>query len=153
MPAAAWWPPVRLRHKAEHRYDLVTVLKGTLFSGLGVAHTRVADNLDLYETKTGLRFFLGTLNLRLPVPPDLPDVGVRIDADEIRTTGHRTDITLVPARLRGERIFLLRPQVPVHDPEVLEVLAPFSLRERFDLHDGDEIAIEVDPDAERAAGD
>jgi len=136
-----------------YRYDLVTVLKGTLFSGLGVARTRVADNLDLYETKTGMRFIPGTLNLRLPAPPELPDVGVRIDADEIRTTGHRTDIMLVPARLRGERVFQLRPQVPVHDPEVLEVLAPFSLRERFDLHDGDEIEIEVDPDAERAAGD
>jgi CTP-dependent riboflavin kinase len=80
-------------------------------------------------------------------------VGVRIDADEIRTTGRRTDITLVPARLRGERVFLLRPQVPVHDPEVLEVLAPLSLRQRFELHDGDEIEIEVDPDVERAAGD
>ena len=55
-----------------YRYDLVTVLKGTLFSGLGVARTRVADNLDLYETKTRMRFFPGTLNLRLPAHPPYP---------------------------------------------------------------------------------
>jgi len=39
--------------------------QGTIFSGIGVAQTRVADNIDLYEKKTGMHFFPGTLNVRV----------------------------------------------------------------------------------------
>ena len=116
---------------------------GKVFAGKGIARTRVSDNLALYERKSGIRFFPGTLNVKLPSPPTLPAAEIHIDADEIRTSGHKTGIGMTAACLNGEPVFLLRPDNPVYEPDVIEVVAAINLRERFNLKNGDEVTIEV----------
>jgi CTP-dependent riboflavin kinase len=40
---------------------------------------------------------------------------------------------------------IIIPQVPSYPEDVLEVIAPFSLRERLELRDGDEVRLTVYP--------
>lgn len=117
--------------------------EGSVFSGLGRAQTRVADNVFLYERKVGVRFFPGTLNLRLTTDFTIPPTGVHIDASEITTSGRRTGITLVPAKIAGQVVFLMCPDLAAYEPNVVEVLAAFNIRERFNLKDGDKVLLEV----------
>jgi riboflavin kinase len=42
---------------------------------------------------------------------------------------------------------IIIPQVPFYPEDVLEVIAPFSLRERLKLRDGDEVRLTVYPPA------
>ncbi len=117
--------------------------RGEIFSGIGVAQTRIADNLELYEKKSGVRFFPGTLNVRLTEEFELPSDNIHITAEEILTPGRKSDISLVPAHLFGEKVFLLYSHNPMYDRNIIEIMASFIIRDRFDLSDGNEIEVEV----------
>jgi CTP-dependent riboflavin kinase len=123
--------------------EKVKKYRGTIFSGIGVAQIRVADNLDLYEKKTRMRFFPGTLNVRVAEEFTLPKNRIDIAAEEIVTTGRKSKMSLVPASLFGEAVVLLYPHNALYGRSVIEIMAPFNVRTRFGLHDGDEIEIEV----------
>ena len=124
--------------------DTTTGYRGVVTSGVGVARIRVADNLDLYERKTGMRFFPGTQNVLATRPLILPRKRIDIPGREILTTGRETTISLVPARVFGELVYLLYPHNPLHNRNVIEILAPFNARERYGLRDGDRLQIEVE---------
>ena len=115
--------------------------RGKIFSGIGVARTRVAENLELYEMKSGMQFYPGTLNIKLSEMFELPEDNIHIPAEEIKTSGRKSDISLVPARLLGERVFLLYPHNPMYERDVMEIMGSFNIRDRFNLNDGDEIEI------------
>ena len=123
--------------------ETIKKYRGTIFSGIGVAQNRVADNLDLYEKKTKIQFFPGTLNVRVTEEFTLPNHRIDIAAEEIVSTGRKSKISLVPASLFGEPVFLLYPHNALYERNVVEIMAPFNVRNRFGLHDGDDIEIEV----------
>ncbi len=90
-----------------------------------------------------MQFFPGTLNVRVTEEFNLPDHRIDIAAEEIVSTGRKGKISLVPARLFGESVFLLYPHNAIYEQNVIEIMAPFNVRNRFGLSDGDEIEIEV----------
>ncbi len=117
--------------------------RGKIFSGIGVAQTRIADNLILYEKKTGLRFFPGTLNVRLTEDFVIPDDKIFISAEEITTIGHKTDISLVPVKLYSEQAFVLCPHISMYDPCVIEIMTTYCIRDKYSLNDSDYIEVEL----------
>ena len=58
------------------------VLHGKLVSGRGDFGLWIARLSDLYEQKTGMRLYPGTLNVELPTPYALPASVIRLEAAE-----------------------------------------------------------------------
>jgi hypothetical protein len=57
---------------------------------------------SLYERKTGMRLYPGTLNIELPGPYSLPRDVIRLEAEEY---GGRVSVSIVPCRIFDRRAF------------------------------------------------
>lgn len=122
---------------------MTKVYKGEVFTGIGVAKTRVEQNLDAYKQATGMDLLPGTLNVRLTEPFVVPSDSLYIPPDKIKPTENNRGITLIETVLGDEKVVIMHPDRPIYEPNVIEIMAPFNLRNRFKLKDGDEVQIEV----------
>jgi len=120
--------------------------RGKVFSSPEVARIPVKENLSVYQKKAGICFFPRTLNVRLDTDFEIPKNGIHINADEIKTTGSKIGITMIPAVFRAERIFLMCPDYPTFKPNVIEIMASFDIRKQFNIMDNDFIEFEVEID-------
>ena len=118
--------------------------RGKVFSSPEIDQIPVRQNLSVYQKKTGICFFPKTLNVRLDTDFEIPKGGIHINKDELKTTEHRTGITLVPATFRSDRIFLICPDHPTHKPKVIEIVASFNMWRKFNITDDDYIEFEVE---------
>jgi len=80
-------------------------LRGRLVSGQGAFGSWIDRLFDLYEKKTGMRLYPGTLNLELPAPYSLPPDVIRLEAAEY---AGRVSVNIVPCRIFDRPAFLLR---------------------------------------------
>ena len=122
------------------------VLHGKLVSGRGDFGLWIARLSDLYEQKTGMRLYPGTLNVELPTPYALPASVIRLEAAEY---SGRVSVSLVPCKIFKRPAFLLRTDqnesgTGHHPKNVVEIATDIRLRDAFSLHDGDSIEIELD---------
>ena len=115
--------------------------RGTIFSGLGVATTRVRQNLELYQAKTGMDLVPGTLNVELTEDFHVPDNRITISSTQVRPLSKKRAITLVRATMWGHDVIIMIPDPPKYGKHVIEVMASVNIRERFGLQDGDEVEI------------
>jgi riboflavin kinase len=122
------------------------VFYGTVFSGRGEGKKFLSlpwVSRQIKE-KTGFKPYLGTLNLRLtgeaaklkkqlqkahPIP---------IDPGEGYCPGF-----VIKAKIGVSTVAIVIPEVPNYPEDVLEVVAPFCLREKEKLVDGSAVAVEV----------
>jgi len=123
----------------------MTTLVGIVTTGLGDCARWIALHREAYARETGLQLYPGTLNVRLPVPFELPAGCQRMEAAEY---GGRVNVSVVPCRILGLRALILRTDANddgtgPHPRELIEVAAEVGLRETFDLEDGDEVTVEV----------
>jgi CTP-dependent riboflavin kinase len=111
-----------------------------------------------YLRKTGMRFYPGTLNVRLDAPYSLPKRVIRLEASEY---GGTVSVNIVPCVIRisgqvihgqsdGKQAFLLRTDANEegrghHPKTIVEIAADVQLRDCFGLRDGDLVEIEVEP--------
>jgi riboflavin kinase len=121
------------------------VLRGRLVSGRGDFGVWIGRLGDLYENKTGMRLYPGTLNLELPVSYSLPSNAIRLEAVEY---SGRVSVIIVPCKIFDRPAFLLRTdeneQGTGHHPKnVIEIATDICLRDAFSLHDGDWIEVRV----------
>ncbi|HEY7338976.1 MAG TPA: DUF120 domain-containing protein [Bryobacteraceae bacterium] len=122
------------------------VLRGKVMGGLGNFGLWIARLGDLYEKKTGMRLYPGTLNLELPEPYSLSSNAIRLEAAEY---SGRVSVSLVPCRIFDRPAFLLRTDenergTGHHPKNVIEIATDICLRDAFSLRDGDWIQVEVD---------
>ena len=125
-------------------------LKGFVCSGFGVAGQNLRHVIDLIIRRTGLpNVEEGTLNIAINEPHIVPDEAI-IKASEY---DNYEDIKLQRCRIRGIRAVIMRPSkletVPNygHGPSHLELLSHFHLRTKLELHDGDEVEVEIEGEA------
>ena len=102
---------------------------------------------DDYLRKTGMKFYPGTLNIRLDKPYSLPKQVIRLEASEY---GGTVSVNIVPCSIRGKDAFLLRTdaneQGRGHHPKtIVEIAADVRLRDFFSLQDGDFVEINIEP--------
>jgi riboflavin kinase len=106
-----------------------------------------------YLRKTGMRFYPGTLNVRLDAPYSLPKQVIRLEAREY---GGTVSVNMVPCVIQipgqsdGKQAFLLRTDANEeerghHPKTIVEIAADVRLREHFGLKDGDGVEIEIEP--------
>ena len=99
---------------------------------------------SLYEQKTGMRFYPGTLNVELPSPYSLPPDVIRLEAKEY---GGSVSVSIVPCRIFDRRAFLLRTDqneqgVGHHARNIIEIATDIRLRDVYQLKDGDWVEVE-----------
>src|SRR5882724_5083152 len=120
------------------------VLRGKVERGIG-DFGRWIEKLDAhYEHKTGMKFYPGTLNIRLTEPYTVPAGCVRLEASEY---GGSVSVSLVRCWILGCRAFILRSDNNEsgngrHPRTVVEIASDVKLRDEYNLVDGDEVSIE-----------
>ena len=101
---------------------------------------------DLYQERTGVRLFPGSLNVVLSEEYRLPLNPMRLEPHEY---GGRVGMNMVPCNIMGTAAFILRTDkneagLGDHDRNVIEIAAAVRLRDELGLSDGDVVDIEVD---------
>ena len=100
---------------------------------------------SLYEQKTGMRLYPGTLNVELPSPYALPREVLRLEANEY---GGSVSVSIVPCRIFDRRAFLLRTDQNDqgqghHARNIIEIATDIRLRDAYQLKDGDWVEVEL----------
>lgn len=119
------------------------IYKGQVFSGKGVATTRVKQNLEVYQQESNMNLVPGTLNLRLTEDFKIPEGSVYISPERIKPIEKERGVTIVPARIRAENVMILIPDRPIYKKNIIEIIAPFNIRQKFCLKDGDGVEVEI----------
>jgi CTP-dependent riboflavin kinase len=123
------------------------VFKGVVFSGKGEG----CKFIDLPWVKAqiieklGFTPFSGTLNICLTKETVAnKKLLVKPEHFEICPEKGYCNGILIKASINRLNCAIIVPEVPNYPSAVLEVIAPFCLRERFSLSDGDEVTVTVD---------
>ena len=119
-------------------------LRGKVVSGLASFGQWIDRLSGIYEQKTGMRLYPGTLNVELSSEYALPADVIRLEADEY---GGRVSVSMVPCRIFGRRAFLLRTDqnengTGHHPRNIIEIATDVRLRDQYQLRDGDWVEIE-----------
>ncbi|MGB9417242.1 MAG: DUF120 domain-containing protein [Acidobacteriaceae bacterium] len=133
--------------------DKRLLLRGAVVSGMGNFSYWIEKLQEHYLRKTGMRFYPGTLNVRLDAPYSLPKQVIRLEASEY---GGTVSVNMVPCFIRipghseGKAAFLLRTDANEeerghHPKTIVEIATDVRLRDAFELKDGDGVEIEVVP--------
>jgi riboflavin kinase, archaea type len=122
------------------------MLRGRAASGIGGHAHWMMVHADLYETKTGVRLYPGSLNVVLDQPWHVGDQRIRLEPPE-----YEVGMSIVPCKINGLDAFILRTDKNDrgegdHQPNVVEIAAPVRLRDALELTDGDEVEVEIGED-------
>ena len=122
-------------------------LRGRVSGGVGGLAHWMTLHADLYEEKTGVRLYPGSLNVVLDGPWRVSGEPVRLEPPE-----YGVGLSMVPCTIEGLDAFIVRTDKNDrgegdHPPHVVEVAAAVRLRDALGLRDGDEVEIVV-PDEE-----
>lgn len=113
-------------------------ITGSVMTGIGEGALYVRRYSEWLEEKLGFRPFPGTLNLIVSRQPASFPLLVVPKGEGLFT------VKCAPASINGEvEGAVVRPGKTRHGDDVLEVLAPVNLRERFNLKDGDEVTVSL----------
>jgi riboflavin kinase len=120
-------------------------LRGRVVSGRADFGQWIGRLSSLYEEKTGMRLYPGTLNVELSSEYSLPADVIRLEADEY---GGRVSVSIVPCRIFNRQAFLLRTDenekgTGHHPRNIIEIATDVRLRDNYELKDGDWVEIEV----------
>jgi riboflavin kinase len=123
----------------------VACVQGKVVSGRADFGFWIERLSGLYEKKTGMRLYPGTLNIELPAPYSLPTNVIRLEASEYRGT---VSVNIVPCQIFDRRAFLLRTDqneqgVGHHPRNIIEIATDVRLRDAYQLKDGDWVEVEV----------
>jgi riboflavin kinase len=119
-------------------------LRGRVVSGRADFGVWIERLKSLYEQKTGMQLYPGTLNSELPSPYSLPPDVIRLEAHEY---GGRVSVSIVPCRIFDRRAFLLRTDqnergTGHHPRNIIEIATDIRLRDAYQLSDGDWVEIQ-----------
>jgi riboflavin kinase len=121
-------------------------LAGRVVSGRGEGEFYINLYAREFERVLGFRPYPGTLNIRLE------EGSARLRERVTRGLKPRivhpprglrglADVLCYPAILEGLDVYVVEPQVEGYDKNLLELVAPFSLREKLGLRDGDRVKV------------
>lgn len=119
-------------------------LNGKVTSGIGTAKIWVSKIEKIFEEKTGMKVFHGTLNIKL-------DEEYKIEPDWIikpEEFGGTQNVLVKKCKLLEREAYIVRAEKNQigegeHDLKILEIISDINFRERYKLEDGKEIEIHV----------
>ncbi|OYT60963.1 MAG: riboflavin kinase [Desulfurococcales archaeon ex4484_217_1] len=129
------------------------VIRGIVATGLGEGRYYLMLNgyIKQFKEKLGFKPYPGTLNLKLKNLEDVvkkakllktPGIIIEGFSDGIRTYGR---VKAFKARINdlANNVAVVLPERTSHGFDILEVIAPFNIRKRLGLKDGDEVIVTV----------
>ena len=121
-------------------------LRGRIVSGIGDFSYWIEKLQDYYFKKTGMKFFPGTLNIRLDKPYSIPKKAIRLEKEEY---GGETSVNIVPCKIFGRKAFILRTDKNEsgegrHPKTIIEVACDIKLRDEYNLKDNDIVEVGVE---------
>jgi len=125
---------------------MIVTVKGKVFTGFseGKKFTELPWVKRRVKEKLGFTPYAGTLNIILP-----PDLQISKLLNEFKGWEIPPENGYFPgyfhkALINGEiHGAVVRPSIPRYPRDVVEILAPICLRERFNLKDGDEVEVKI----------
>jgi riboflavin kinase len=129
------------------------VFIGKVESGKGEGRLFLGQEyyLQALEKVLGFRPVAGTLNVRLDEMQAKQNQILRAGrSSALYVDGFTKDgrtfggVLTYGAQINGQTAGLVIPLRTSHGPEIIEIVAPISLREKFGLKDGDEVKIVVE---------
>jgi riboflavin kinase, archaea type len=120
-------------------------VRGRVVSGLANFGFWIDRLSRLYEEKTGMCLYPGTLNVELSSAYSLPSKVIRLEAHEY---GGRVSVSMVPCRIFDRPAFLLRTDqnesgAGHHPRNIIEIATDIRLRDAYQLKDGDWVEVEL----------
>jgi len=126
-------------------------LEGVVFTGLGEGayYTQLPHYVNEFKRKLGFKPYPGTLNLRLVKKEDIlkrmllekaADVVIEGFSNGVRAYG---GAKCIRGLLDGEEVFIIFIERTHYSKNVIEIVAPVCLREKFNLKDGDKVTLKV----------
>ena len=117
------------------------VLRGRVAGGIGNLARWMIQYADLYERKTGVRLYPGSLNVTLDHPWIVGDAAIRLEPPE-----YGVSMSIIPCEINGVGAFIVRTDknnagLGDHPPNVVEIVAPTHLRTTLGVSDGDEVEV------------
>jgi riboflavin kinase, archaea type len=119
-------------------------LFGKIVNGLGEGAYYVNIYSDKIKKITKFKPFLGTLNLKINKNDfenfimDLKPHLIKEFQNEKRTYG---EIKIYDAILNNDKIAILKPKRTIHSDDIIEIIAPFNIKEKFNLKENDKIIL------------
>jgi riboflavin kinase len=123
----------------------MSCFRGKVVSGRANFGLWIERLSSLYEEKTGMRLYAGTLNIELSSPYSLPPDVIRLEANEY---GGSVSVSIVPCQIFGRQAFLLRTDqnergTGHHLRNIIEIATDIRLRDAYQLRDGDSVEVEL----------
>jgi riboflavin kinase len=123
----------------------MSCFRGKVVSGRANFGLWIERLSSLYEEKTGMRLYAGTLNIELSSPYSLPPDVIRLEANEY---GGSVSVSIVPCQIFGRQAFLLRTDqnergTGHHPRNIIEIATDIRLRDAYQLRDGDSVVVEL----------
>lgn len=128
------------------------MLKGIVIRGLGEGRYYLLLNgyVNQIKKKLGFKPYPGTLNLKLKTMDDIvkkaellktPGTIIEGFSNGLRTYGR---VKAFKAKINNvKNVAVILPERTSHGLDVLEIIAPFNIRKKLNLKDGDEITVTV----------
>ena len=119
-------------------------LIGEVTSGIGTAKMWVSKIEEIFEQKTGMKVFFGTLNIKLEedyiIEPDWV-----IKPEEF---GGTQKVLVKKCMILEQEAYIVRAEknqigVGEHDLKIIEIISNINFRERYKLKDGKKIEIKI----------
>ena len=117
------------------------MIKGTLFTGLEKAKHFIEIYKEKIQQQVGFLPYLGTLNLKITDDSFLTTLQKKRIEDFFIDDKNYGAVTLYPIKLNTIEAAIIRPERTQHKKEVIEIIAPFYLREKLNLIDGNTVTI------------
>jgi riboflavin kinase len=124
-------------------------LSGTVVTGMGEGSYYMGqpNYAKQFEKELGFAPYPGTLDIKLDKGSfELKETLTRLPSKQV--SGFRTDertfgpVKFFEARLKGKRTAIVIP-LRTHHTDILEIIAPYNLRKKLGLKDGDPVKLEV----------
>jgi riboflavin kinase len=119
-----------------------TILKGRVVSGTKQGAYFVSKYRDKLVDLLGFEPFPGTLNIELPLPPQLP-VRSRFISSWTEDGVEYGFVSCYPCTIKRLQCAVVIPDKARHSNRVIEVISPFALKTKFGLKDGDYLELEL----------
>lgn len=122
------------------------MIKGKVFTGEGKASEFLSMEpyTEFIEEKTGFEPYPGTLNIR-STEEEAQKIKESSKSYRMEPTEYKGKelggLKLYIVEMNGQKCCIVEPDLTRYGEDVLEIVASFNLRERFNLEDGDTVEI------------
>ena len=119
-------------------------IEGIIVAGLGIAKYWVGKVNEILDKKTGIKMFLGTLNVKL-------DTEFLVDPDFIikkEEYGGTENVLVKKCKVFSKEAFIVRAEknqngTGEHSLNIIEIVSDINFRNTYNLNNNDKVEIEI----------